>query len=169
MQVPKRRSEEHKKYPGGADDYLSPEAIAKLRADLRRLQEVSRPRAAEDLARARDMGDLSENAAYSEAKGRLNGILRRILEIQEKLKTAVVIERGSADGTVGVGATVVVRVLGKQKTYEITGSAETDPASGRVSHLSPLGAALKGHRAGDAVTVRAANGRDVVYEILEVR
>ncbi len=159
----------HRKFGKDADDFLSPEAIKKLQDDLRRLEEVSRPRAAEELARTREMGDLSENAAYSEAKGRLNGMLRRIHEIKERLKTAVVVKRGSTDGRVGVGASVVVRVNGKSKTYAITGSAETDPASGRVSHLSPLGAALRGHVAGDSVTVTAANGKKVAYEILEVR
>lgn len=169
MQIPKRKKEDYRKYGGDADNYLSPEAIRKLKDDLRRLEDVSRPRAVTDLSRARDMGDLSENAAYSEAKGRLMGIDRRIFEIKEKLKNAVVIERGSEDGRVSVGATVVVRVNGKEKTYEIVGSSETDPSSGRVSHLSPLGAALKGHVAGDSVTVTAATGKEATYEIIDVR
>lgn len=169
MQIPKRKKEDYRKYGGDADNYLSPEAIRKLKDDLRRLEDVSRPRAVTDLSRAREMGDLSENAAYSEAKGRLMGIDRRIFEIKEKLKNAVVIERGSSDGKVAVGATVTVRVNGKEKTYGIVGSAETDPGSGRISHLSPLGAALKGHRAGDEVTVKNALGKEVVYEIIEVR
>ncbi len=70
MQVPKRKSEMRRKYDGSADNFLSPEAVKKLQNDLRRLEEVSQPRAREDLVRAREMGDLSENAAYSEAKGR---------------------------------------------------------------------------------------------------
>ncbi|HSD12768.1 MAG TPA: transcription elongation factor GreA [Patescibacteria group bacterium] len=169
MQIPKRKKEDYRKYGGDGDNYLSPEAIKKLKDDLRRLEEVSRPRAVTELSRAREMGDLSENAAYSEAKGRLMGMDRRIFEIKEKLKNAVVIERGSEDGRVAVGATVVVRVNGKQKTYEIVGSAETDPGSGRISHLSPLGSALKGHQAGDEVMVKNAAGAEVRYEIVEVR
>src|SRR5437016_2551152 len=97
MRVPKRRSESSKKYPVSDDHYLSPAAIRKFEDDLRRLENVSRPRALEDLSRAQQMGDLSENAAYSEAKGRLAGIDRRIFEIREKLKHAVPIERGADD------------------------------------------------------------------------
>jgi transcription elongation factor GreA len=116
MQVPKRRSEEKRKYAGPGDDFLSAEALKKLREELRRLEETSRPRAVADLARARDMGDLSENAAYAEAKGRLFGIDRRVLEIKERLKNAVLIERGAGeDGRARIGATVTVSVNGKEK------------------------------------------------------
>ncbi|MEY4744713.1 MAG: transcription elongation factor GreA, transcription elongation factor GreA [Candidatus Parcubacteria bacterium] len=168
MRMPKRKSEENARANKEVDNYLSPEAIRKLKDDLRRLEDVSRPRAVTDLSRARDMGDLSENAAYSEAKGRLMGMDRRIFEIKEKLKNAVVIERGSDDGRVAVGATVTVRVNGKEKSYEIVGSAETDPSGGRISHLSPLGTALLGRAAGDETTVKNAEGREVRYEIVEV-
>lgn len=169
MQIPKRKSEENRKYGKREDNFLSAAAIRKLQDDLRRLQDVSRPRAVEDLTRAREMGDLSENAAYSEAKGRLMGIDRRILELKDRLKNAVVIERGPDDeGRARIGATVTVRVNGKEKSYDITGAQETDPSSGRISHHSPLGAALMGKKAGDTVTVKAATGKEVEYEIIRV-
>lgn len=169
MQIPRRKSEEHRKYGRRGDDYLSPTAIRKLQDDLRRLEDVSRPRAVEDLTRAREMGDLSENAAYSEAKGRLFGIDRRILEIKDRLKNAVVIERGPDDeGRARIGATVTVRVNGKEKSYEITGAQETDPGSGRISHHSPLGSALIGKKAGDVAVVKAATGKEVRYEIMRI-
>lgn len=170
MQVPKRKSEENRKYGKRGDDFLSPAAIRALQDNLQKLQDVSRPRAVTDLTRAREMGDLSENAAYTEAKGRLFGIDRRILEIKDQLKNAVVIERGPDDeGRAKLGATVVVRVNGKEKAYEITGAQEANPSAGRVSLHSPLGAALMGRKPGDTVTVRAATGKDVAYEILEVK
>ncbi len=167
MRIPQRRSELYKKYGRNDDHHLSADAIRKLNADLRRL-ETARPRALEDLTRAREMGDLSENAAYSEAKGRLAGIDRRIFEIKEKLKNAILIERGTDDGRIGIGATVAVEVGGKRRTYEITGSQETDPGSGKISHLSPLGAALVGHAAGDTVVI-IANGKKTEYRILDVK
>jgi transcription elongation factor GreA len=170
MQIPKRKSEEHRKYGKREDNFLSTAAIRKLQDDLRRLQDVSRPRAVEELTRTREMGDLSENAAYSEAKGRLMGIDRRILELKDRLKNAVVIERGpDDDGRARLGATVVVRVNGKEKSYEITGAQETDPGSGRISLHSPLGAALVGKKAGDTVTVKAATGKDIEYLLIDVR
>lgn len=169
MRIPKRRSEEQARANKESDAYLTPEAIRKLQNDLRRLEEVARPRAVEDLTRAREMGDLSENAAYSEAKGRLMGMDRRIFEMKEKLKNAVIIERGADDGRAAIGASVTVSVRGKEKTYEIVGSQETDPGSGRISHRSPLGAALLGKRAGDEAVITNAEGREVVYRIVEVR
>lgn len=169
MRLPKRRSEEQSRAKKESDAYLTSEAVRKLKEDLRRLEDIARPRAVEELTRAREMGDLSENAAYSDAKGRLMGMDRRIFEIKEKLKNAVVIERGSNDGRVGVGATVTVESGGKKRTFEVLGSQETDPSSGRISHRSPLGAALMGRRAGDEVTVRNALGREVHYRILTVR
>ncbi len=169
MRIPKRKSEENRKYGGNGDNFLSAEAVEELKEDLRRLQEVSRPRAVTDLSRARDMGDLSENAAYSEAKGRLFGIDRRCFEIKERLKNAIVIKPGATeDGRVRIGARVVISVNGKEKTYAITGVQETDPSSGRISHRSPLGLALMGHRAGDSVDVTSAAGKQVRYEIVQV-
>ena len=168
MRMPKRKSEENARANKEVDNYLSPAAVRKLQDDLRRLEDVSRPRAVTELSRTRDMGDLSENAAYSDAKGRLMGIDRRIFEIKTKLKNAVVIEQGSSDGRVSVGASVTVRVNGKEKIYEITGSQETDPGSGRISHRSPLGSALMGHLAGETVSVVNAERKEVKYEILGV-
>lgn len=166
--MPKRKSEENARANKEVDNYLSLAAIKKLKDDLRRLEEVSRPRAVTDLTRAREMGDLSENAAYSEAKGRLMGIDRRIFEIKAKIKDAVVVQRGSSDGRVSVGAVVTVAVNGKERTYEITGSQETDPGAGRISHRSPLGSALMGRAAGETVSVVNAEGKEVKYGIVSV-
>jgi transcription elongation factor GreA len=169
MRIPKRKAEENRKFGRNDDHFLSAEAVTELKEDLRRLQEISRPRAVTDLSRARDMGDLSENAAYSEAKGRLFGIDRRIFEIKEKLKNAIVVKPGAtADGRVRIGARVVVAVNGKEKTYDITGVQETDPSSGKISHHSPLGRALMGQKAGDVVEVTAATGKKVRYEVVQV-
>lgn len=169
MQVPKRKSEQHRKFAGLDDHYLSPAAIAKLKQELERLRDYSHPKAIADLQSAQAMGDLSENAAYSEAKGRLMGINRRMLEVAELLKNAVVVHSGVADdGSIRIGATVTVEVNGKERVFEITGARETDPASGKISHLSPIGSALLRHKAGDSVTVHV-NGRDVIYLVKDVR
>ena len=132
MQVPHRRSEEHKKYqrPSDVDTYLTAAAIARLKDDLVR-SEKERPKAAEDVARYKEMGDLSENAAYQEAKFQLRRINSRIESIKERLKRAVVIdEDAGAGGVVRVGATVTIRMNGQEKTYQLVGSQEADPARG---------------------------------------
>jgi transcription elongation factor GreA len=166
MQIPKRKSEQNKKTD--TDNFLSRKRIQELQEELEHLEKHTRPKVVEELTVAREMGDLSENAAYTQAKGRLMGIDRRIFEINEKLKNAIVIERGVGnDGTIAIGCNVTVRVNGHDKTYEITGSDETDPTTGRISYKSPVGAALLKHRAGDTVIV-SINGKDVEYEIISV-
>jgi len=168
MQVPQRRSELNRKYGGDGDNFLSAEAIASLKDELHRLERAL-PAATEELNRTREMGDLSENAAYQDAKRRLFGLNGRILAVKEKLKNAIVIEPGAdTEGKARIGAIVIVSVGDKRRQYVITGSQETDPASGKISHLSPLGSALLGHAAGDTVIVKT-NGREAIYRIESVK
>lgn len=158
-----------KKYGRRDDDrHLTAAAVERLRRDLRDLEEQQRPRTVEDLTRAREMGDLSENAAYHEAKARLGRIDGRIFSLKERVRNAIIIEAPGEGGLARIGSTVTVSVNGRQKTYQILGSQETDPSLGRISHLSPLGAALMGHGAGETVTVKAQD-KDVAYRIDEVR
>jgi transcription elongation factor GreA len=166
MQVPKRKPG---KYAGGpADDHLTHTAIAKLKEEMARI-ERSRPAAVDELRRTREMGDLSENAAYSAAKARLGGMDSRIMEIKERLKQAIPIQHGPGPGgSIRIGATVTLEVNGKERVYDIVGAQEADPGQGAISYHSPLGAALMGHLAGDVVTI-TANGRQVAYRIREVR
>ncbi len=166
MQIPKRRSEEQRKRPPN-DPYLTEEGILKLGQDIERLKK-SRPKVLKELEIAREMGDFSENAAYSYAKARLRGIDARIFELGERLKQAIPIEVGSSDGAVRLGSAVTVRVNGKEKMYEVVGAQEADPSRGRLSHLSPLGKLLLGHKAGESVLLEVEN-RKVPYEILAVQ
>lgn len=148
---------------------MTAEKVRRLKADLEDLERVQRPKAVEDLTKAREMGDLSENAAYTEAKARLGRIDGRVLSIKDRLKNAIIIETGAdPSGKIRIGSTVVLMINGNRRTYQILGSQETNPAAGRISHLSPLGKALIDRRAGETVTV-AANGRDIVYTIVEVK
>lgn len=167
MQVPKRKPGKYAQGP--ADDNLTHAAIKKLRDELERLEKHVRPRAVDELRRTREMGDLSENAAYSMAKGKLMGLDYRLLEIKERLKNAVPIRHGAGPGgTVRIGATVSLSVNGKERVYDIVGAQEAAPSAGAISYHSPLGTKLIGRRAGEVVTVEV-NGKKVVYEILEVR
>lgn len=168
MQVPKRKAEEHRKYHGPEDDFLSPQTIARLRAELVRLEADDRPKAVTDLSHAREMGDLSENAAYSEAKGRLIRIDNRRLTIKEKLKRAVVIEGGAAaDGSARLGSTVTVEVKGQRRTYQLVGAQETDPTKGRISLHSPLGSILMRKKPGETVIFKGPAG-EVEYKIIDI-
>lgn len=171
MQVPRRRSEQNRKYqrPSNTDAYLTAAAIARFKDELERLEKRERPQAAEEVARTKEMGDLSENAAYTDAKFHLRRVNDRIFSIKERLKHAIVIPQGAgASGKIGIGSIVLVRINGQERTYEILGSQETNPSRGRISHLSPVGASLLGHKAGDRIT-RNVNDKEILYEIVEVR
>jgi transcription elongation factor GreA len=169
MQLPKRKSEQNRKYNQDDDHYLTPHRIQELKVELEQLEKNIRPKVVEDLTVAREMGDLSENAAYSYAKGRLAGIDRRLFEIKEKLKNAIIIKRGAGeDGSVCVGCVVIVRINNKERAFEITGSQETDPGTGKISHRSPVGAALLGHVAGDKIKIKTGD-REIEYEIVKVQ
>jgi len=166
MQIPKRKSEQNRQHDN--DLHLTPRRIRELKEELRKLEERVRPKVVEELTRAREMGDLSENAAYSYAKGRLAGIDRRIFEINDRIRNAITIEGGAdSQGRIRIGATVTVEVGGRRRSFEITGSQETDPGSGRISHRSPVGSALLGHAVGETISVRASD-REIEYLIVSV-
>lgn len=138
-----------------ADPFLTLDKFQELEEQLARLKK-SQPVAAAEVARLAEMGDFSENFAYQHAKGRLRGINQRILELEHKLNQAEVIQPGSMD-TVEIGHTVTVECEGMQKTFQILGSTETAPQRGVISHNSPIGAALLGHKVGDVVQVTIAH------------
>jgi len=153
---------------------MTPEGILRLREKLARLK-ARLPALAEETARTAAFGDRSDNAEYKAAKGALRYATYESYRIEDQLKRVVPIERGTgADGVAQLGSTVTVQATGvgaaakKEMTYEILGPTETNPTAGRISHLSPLGAALMGHKEGDVVTIQAANGPKK-YKILKVR
>lgn len=168
MQVPKRRSEQERLARRSWDRHLTPAAIARLRRELEDLKERQRPRLAEETQRMREMGDLSENAGYQTAKAQLTRVNFRILEIEDALKHATVIERGTGGGgRIRIGSIVTIRSGDRTQTFEILGSQESDPSRGRISHASPIGQALLGHVIGDIVEV-AVRGATTSYIILRV-
>ena len=166
MQVPKRRNE-WKSQQGPADEFLTPDAIAKLKDDLARII-TTRPAAVAELARTREMGDLSENFAYHVAKGKVMGMDHEMLRIKERLKNAKVITVGkNEDGIIALGSIVEVEVNGKQKKITIVGTQEADPLSGKISFHSPLGVALVGKMGDETAEVKVGD-KTVIYKILKV-
>lgn len=147
--------------------YVSPEFLAKLNAELKDLKTVKRRELANRIEAAKSLGDLSENAEYHEAKDALGFVEGRILEIEDLLKNAVIVEQESGGSNVRVGSTVVVTVNGKEKTFTIVGSNEADPLTGKVSNESPIGHALLGAKVGDQVEVETPAGT-TVYEVARI-
>jgi transcription elongation factor GreA len=145
-----------------AETWLTPEEIAKREERLEILKTTRRLEIAEQLKIARAFGDLSENAEYDAAKNEQAKNEYDILQLETELKNAKVIDENAIDVTiVGVGATVKlsdVNDKAKKYTFQIVGSAETDPANGRISNESPVGKAVLGHKAGDVVEVVTPGG-----------
>ncbi|MFH1430125.1 MAG: GreA/GreB family elongation factor [Candidatus Uhrbacteria bacterium] len=168
MQIPRRKSEQESRAKRTTDHYLTPEAVERLRRTLDDLVHRQRPLAAEETRRMADMGDRSENAGYTSAKAMLTRINNRIVSIEERLKHAIVIERGAdRDGCVRIGSMVVVSIDGRERTFEVLGSQEVSPGRGRISYRSPLGAALIGHRVGDCVTITVSE-KEKMYRIVRI-
>ncbi|WP_374309804.1 transcription elongation factor GreA [Methylocella sp.] len=141
-----------------------------LESELKRLQQIERPRIIQAIAEARSHGDLSENAEYHSAKEAQSLNEGRIAELEDKLSRAEVIDVSKLSGsTVMFGATVTLvdEDTEEEKTYQIVGEAEADVKSGRVSITSPTARALIGKKVGDSVEVNTPGGGKS-YEILKV-
>ncbi|MFA6215248.1 MAG: GreA/GreB family elongation factor [Patescibacteria group bacterium] len=138
------------------DPCLTEEKFNELKDQLAKLK-ASQPAAADEVRRTAEMGDLSENAAYQIAKGRLRGINQRILDLQDHLNRVVIIKPAKNAEAVELGRRVTIEINGQQITYLILGSEETDPAQGIISHHSPIGSALMGKKTGDAVKINQKN------------
>lgn len=139
-------------------NYLTLEGLEKLKSELGKiklqLKEVSLK-----IKEARDMGDLSENAEYHEAKNEQSFLMGKEQEIEQKIKNAQIIEKTKCNGVIQVGCTVeVVEDGGGKVKYQIVGSDESDPLSGRISIDSPIGSNLIGHKPGDKILVKTPGG-----------
>ena len=145
MQLPYRKPDKYTHIPN--DPVMSGHKFAELKDELEILKK-KKPHAAQEVARLAELGDFSENVEYQQAKGRLRGILNAITKIEFQLNQAEIIEP-NASGTVVVGSTVTVEVDGKEKTYTILGSSETDPTKHIISYTSPLGSVLLGKHVGE--------------------
>lgn len=137
---------------------VTEEGLKKLQDELHTLKTVRRRNVAEALQRAKEQGDLSENAEYVEAKEAQAALEQRVLEVEAALKNVELI-RKNLDGTVKVGDTITIQWNGTEKTYTIVGANEADPASGKISNESPVGIALLGKRPGEAVSIRTPAGQ----------
>jgi transcription elongation factor GreA len=149
---------------------MTAEGYQALDEELKRLKTVERPAVIAAIGEARQHGDLSENAEYHAAKERQGWIETRVLELEDKLRRAEVIDVSKLSGDkVKFGATVVLadEDSGEESTYQIVGADEADIKSGLLSITAPLARALVGKAAGDNVEVSTPGGAKA-YEIVSV-
>jgi transcription elongation factor GreA len=148
---------------------LTPAGKLELEKELEELKS-RRGQIAQKIADARDYGDLSENAEYSEARNEQAQVESRIAEIEEILQNASLITlSGKKAGAVGLGVTVDLHhsETKKKVSYTIVGSVEADPLEGKISDESPIGQALMGKKVGDKVSIVTPSGH-VGYEIAAI-
>ena len=150
---------------------MTREGYESLNAELEHLITVVRKENALRLKEAIALGDISENAEYDAAKDAQAETEERITEIEEILRTAVIVdESDEGDDTVQTGRTVTIKELnlGITATYKIVGTTEADPLNGKLSNASLVGEHLIGNKAGDVVEFQVPDGM-AKYEILEVK
>jgi transcription elongation factor GreA len=142
------------------DVILTPEGLANLKAELDLLSTTRRREVAARIKEAREFGDISENAEYDDAKNEQAMLEARIAQLEDKLRSATVIDASDLDTEiVRVGSTVhVVDDNGKSTKYTIVGSAEASPAEMRLSNESPVGKALLGRKRGEQVSFSTPRG-----------
>jgi len=149
---------------------MSQERYDKLVEELNYLQTVREKEVAELIKEARSFGDLSENSEYDEAKTEQGKLYSRIAEIKNLIDNAEITEKSKDTNKVTMGNKVTVLDLefDETVTYQIVGSQEADPMSGRISDDSPLGSAILGGKAGETVTISAPDG-EFKYKIISIQ
>jgi len=149
---------------------MTPQGHAHMVEELKRLKEIERPKISQEIGIAREHGDLSENAEYHAAREKQSHIEGRILELEDKIARADVIDTSKLGGSVvRFGAHVRLEDVdtGKILEYRIVGADEADLETGSISVTSPVAKALIGREEGDEVKVRVPGGQRT-YEILQV-
>jgi transcription elongation factor GreA len=147
---------------------LTPEGLKKLEEELEMRKTEMRQKIALIIKEAKEQGDLSENAEYTEAKRQQSDNERRIMELENYIRTSQVASFIKGSKSIQMGSKVCVKFNGDEQNFDIVGSNEANPLGGKISNESPLGKSLMGKNAGDKVMVQTPSG-EKEYEIVEVK
>lgn len=150
-------------------EFLTPEGLKKLEEELEYLKNVRRAEVAKRLHDAMEEGEVEENPEYEDAKNEQAFVEGRIMTIENILANAVLIESKGPSSEIRMGSKVTITdsTTGDKDHYVIVGSAEADPASGRISNESPIGKALLGHKIHDDIMVQTPDG-PIKYKVSHV-
>jgi len=149
--------------------YLTPEGKLSLEKELEQLKTQGRTELAKRLNHAISMGDLSENADYHKAKEDQGFLEGRIQEIENVLNHSELIETQEEYNEVSIGAQVTIQEGDfEPETYFLVGRKEADPRAGKISHESPIGKALLGHKVGETVDVDLPSDGKIKFKILAI-
>ena len=146
------------------DYFLTKERLEELQAKLEQLKTVARTENADRLKRAKELGDLSENAEYIEAKREQERIEREMGELEEIIQNSILITKGKSKDVVDIGSTVELIQNGKKMQFSIVGGNEAKPEAGLISNESPIGRELINKRINDIISIDTPRGK-VQYKI----
>ena len=150
--------------------YYTAEGLKRLRAELKQLKDIERPKASNAIAEARDKGDLSENAEYDAAKEAQGMLEMKIAKLDEALAGARLIDESQLDLSKVLALSIVKiknKANGMEMTYTLVADGEADLASGKISINSPIGKGLLGKSVGDVAEIQVPNGI-INFEIIEI-
>jgi transcription elongation factor GreA len=147
--------------------YLTQEGLDKLKKELEYLKKEGRIEVAEELKEAISFGDLSENAAYDEAKDNQAAIEGKILDLERLISSAIVIKDNENTGWVQIGSYVTIKQGNDEERYHVVGEEEANPMEGMISFKSPLGQALINKPKGAEVEIKTPKG-SLKYKILKI-
>lgn len=148
--------------------FITEEGFKKIKEELENRKTSVRQSIADAIKEAKEQGDLSENAEYSEAKRQQAENEARIAELEFMLKESTVVSHEKGKDTVQMGSKVKVKFNGNEMEFRIVGSNEANPGEMKISNESPMGKAFMGHKKDDAVEVETPAGR-IKYKILDVK
>lgn len=147
--------------------FLTEERLGELKTELESLKTDKRIEISEKLKKAKELGDLSENAEYSEARDDQAKVEQRIAELEEILRNVAIIKKEGDTEAVDIGSKVELNKNGKVLEFSIVGSNEAKPELNLISNESPLGKKLIGRKVGESITIDAPNGK-IEYKILKI-
>jgi len=152
--------------------YVTKEGLDKLRAELDQLESFERPKISQQIAEARDKGDLSENAEYDAAKEAQGLLELKIGKLQDQLANARVIDPSLLDSSkVSILSKVKIKNLANEMemTYSLVPETEADLSKGKISVNTPIAKGLLGKKLGEIADIELPNGTKMQFEILDIK
>jgi transcription elongation factor GreA len=147
--------------------YLTPQGAEKIKKELDERKKLRRD-IAQSIKEAKEQGDLKENAEYAEAKRQQRENESRIMYLENAIRTYKVVDKKDGNNFVDIGSKVEVDFNGKAMRFDIVGSGESDPGSGKISNESPIGKAFIGKKRGDKVEASLPSGKKIIYKIIKI-
>jgi transcription elongation factor GreA len=149
------------------DHYLTASKLVELKEELENCKTVRRLEVADRLKKAKELGDLSENSEYFEAREEQQSVESRIFELEDIIKNASVIKMTHGTKTIQIGASFEVEKSGKKMHFTLVGAGEVKPEAGLISNESPIGQAFLGKKPGDVVKINTPGGESA-YKIINI-